>query len=608
MANLKKYMAPVLLAGGMLLTLGNSSCADALNTIPDGRLSMDEVWKNADYTEAFFASAFDDVPRKHVNYFWFDNMPSAISDESWSCDDVEGVGAVVAYKGQGSAGDHLMEKYFLDGFDCNYWEKYFRCIRKLNTFMANLPNAAVRDEASRTRMMAEAKILRAFYYLQLVKWYGDVPIIADVVDISSDFKAYHRDPAWKVLKEMCVEPCVEALKVDMPWRIAALSERNRFTRGHACAIISQASLFAASKLYCHGENLWQWATDMNKLAFETLRANDFALYTERKNDKYNSAYGELFAGGAGGYPENKEVIMGTIIPNQPNYWVWGLPIQNNYRAGDVPTQELVDSYDMLSTGLPVLDREQPYLDEQHLQPNFYVGPDGKKSGYNERKPYANRDLRFEATVLHNGSTVWVGDVSSVVQTFPGGNCEVKDNQRTYTRTGYYNNKFRNWYSCASKRASDGTWIYFRMGEVYLNYAECCVEVNDLPKALELMNEIRHRAGFKPAVDLQTDDQNTARLMLRKERRVEFVFEEHRYFDVRRWTDGKEDIQCEKFATGMRPIDNGAYPKYERFLVGTDGSYPSKLSYEAKWHFLPIPLKEATTLEEKTGEKWQNYGW
>ena len=48
--------------------------------------------------------------------------------------------------------------------------------------------------------------------------------------------------------------------------------------------------------------------------------------------------------------------------------------------------------------------------------------------------------------------------------------------------------------------------------------------------------------------------------------------------------------------------------YERFLVGSDGSMPSKLSYEAKWHFLPIPLDEVRTLEEKTGKKWQNYGW
>ena len=54
------------------------------------------------------------------------------------------------------------------------------------------------------------------------------------------------------------------------------------------------------------------------------------------------------------------------------WWVWGLPIQSNYRAGCVPSQELVDAYDMLETGKPVLDLKQPYLDETHLQPNYTV--------------------------------------------------------------------------------------------------------------------------------------------------------------------------------------------------------------------------------------------
>jgi hypothetical protein len=59
---------------------------------------------------------------------------------------------------------------------------------------------------------------------------------------------------------------------------------------------------------------------------------------------------------------------------------------------------------------------------------------------------------------------------------------------------------------------------------------------------------------------------------------------------------------------MKVIKQGRLYSYERFLVGSDGSYPSKLSYEAKWHFLPIPLNDVKTLEEKTGNKWQNYGW
>ncbi len=127
--------------------------------------------------------------------------------------------------------------------------------------------------------------------------------------------------------------------------------------------------------------------------------------------------------------------------------------------------------------------------------------------------------------------------------------------------------------------------------------------------MRLINEVRHRAGFAPEVDLDPKgDRDLARLMLRKERRTEFVFEEHRFFDNRRWTANEENIECEKYTTGMKVTRSGIRYSYERFLVGSDGSMPSKLSYEAKWHFLPIPLDEVRTLEEKTGKKWQNYGW
>lgn len=588
-----------------LLMLGTASCADDLDITPDGRLTMDEVWASADYTEAFISSAFDNIPNKHVNYYWFDNLPSALSDDGWSCDDVEGVGPILAYKGQGSAEDNIFEHHYLDGFDDSYWSRYWGSIRKINTFLENIPTAAVRSEDMRNRLKAEALILRAYYYLQLVKWYGDLPLIQTVPDISSDFSEFPKQPAWKVL-QACVEDCEAAMgNPDLPWRIANLSERNRMTKSVACAIISQASLFAASKLYCHGENLWEYARQKNKYAYEQLKANGFELYTQRVDEHYNSAYAELFVGSPG-YPTERERIMvgRPERPNQPNYWVWGMPIQSNYRAGTVPTQELVDAFDVLSTGKPVLDYEKPYNDEYHLEPNYYPN-----SGYNERQPYRNRDLRFEAVAIHNGSVVYVGDAASTVTTFEGGNCELRDNARTHTRTGYYNNKFRQWYSCAAKRTADGAWVYFRYAEVMLNYAEAAIETGDLPTGMQLINEIRHRAGFDPSVDLDPKgDRDLARLMLRKERRTEFVFEEHRFFDNRRWTANNENIECEKYTTGMKVTRNGRQYIYTRFLVGTDGSYPSKLSYEAKWHFLPIPLDEVKTLEEKTGEKWQNYGW
>ncbi|CCY35977.1 putative uncharacterized protein [Tannerella sp. CAG:118] len=147
-----------------------------------------------------------------------------------------------------------------------------------------------------------------------------------------------------------------------------------------------------------------------------------------------------------------------------------------------------------------------------------------------------------------------------------------------------------------------------MGEVYLNLAEAAIEAGHIDEGLALINDIRHRAGFDPSVDVTATTQEEARLLLRHERQVEFAFEEHRFFDTRRWTRNEEDLENEKFCTGMRAKRSGLKLTYERFIVGSDGSSPSKLSYKAKWHFLPIPIDDVSSLEDQTGDRWQNYGW
>lgn len=265
----------------------------------------------------------------------------------------------------------------------------------------------------------------------------------------------------------------------------------------AAAIRSQAALYAASPLYnTGGENLWDYAYEKNKDSYQKLKANGYELYTQQHHpEEYLNAYGEYFAQNAtgGANPIDRETIWLDIKDNWGMWWVWGLPIQSNYRAGCVPSQELVDAYDMLETGKPVLDLKQPYLDETHLQPNYTEG-----SGYNPARPYEGRDPRFYATIIYNGASIYVGNTKSVVQTYNGGNSELRDNDRRYTRTGYYLNKYRNWQAYSGLSGQDGKWKHYRMGEVYLNLAEAAIEAGHIDEGLALINDIRHRAGFDPS--------------------------------------------------------------------------------------------------------------
>ena len=602
---MKKKLLYTCIAASFALSLG--SCSDVMDVTPDGRLSHEEVFANPDYTAAYFSQAFDNLPHKMMNYYWFDNLPSALSDESWSCDDVEGVGAINAYKGQGSARENLFETCYNENFECQYWERYWKSIRTINVFLQNIPTAAVNSETDRSRMTAEAHVLRAYYYLQLIKWYGALPIIKVPFPDDVDYSTVKKSSAVDCLK-FVVEDCETAMLCeDLPWRIVNDREFRRLTRAMAAAIRSQAALYAASPLYnTGGENLWDYAYEKNKDSYQKLKANGYELYTQQHHpEEYLNAYGEYFAQNAtgGANPIDRETIWLDIKDNWGMWWVWGLPIQSNYRAGCVPSQELVDAYDMLETGKPVLDLKQPYLDETHLQPNYTEG-----SGYNPARPYEGRDPRFYATIIYNGASIYVGNTKSVVQTYNGGNSELRDNDRRYTRTGYYLNKYRNWQAYSGLSGQDGKWKHYRMGEVYLNLAEAAIEAGHIDEGLALINDIRHRAGFDPSVDVTATTQEEARLLLRHERQVEFAFEEHRFFDTRRWTRNEEDLENEKFCTGMRAKRSGLKLTYERFIVGSDGSSPSKLSYKAKWHFLPIPIDDVSSLEDQTGDRWQNYGW
>lgn len=597
---MKKYIICLLVAVFSL-----SSCNDVLDITPDGRVSLDEVFNDPDLTASYLSDCYNNIPKKSRRYFWFQNYPTALSDESWSCDDVEGQGPILVYRGNASASLNPVDNEYHDQFDARYWEKYWQQIRLCNVFLERIPTAKLNSEEDRSRYTGEALTLRAFFYLQLVKWYGAVPVEKTPFPMDYDYSQVRKNTAVECFKAI-VEDCDEALKTNMPWRLTSSNEAWRMTKGIAMAVRSQAALYAASELYNGGENLWEWAYNINKDCFDQLKANGFELYTKQQTGNYSSAYAEYFAqnGEFSGNPVDKETIWQSQYTEEPFWYVWGTPAHNNYMAGDVPSQQLVDAYDMLETGKPVLNLEKPYNDEFMLEPNYNQG-----SGYNAKKPYEGRDPRFYATVIYNGCKVQIGNSTVTIQTYAGGNSELNQTSRRNTRTGYYARKGMYYASSQTAGGEDGKWKYYRLGEIYLNLAEAAIESgNHIQEGINLINEIRHRAGFDPSVDVKAANQAEARLLLRHERQVELAYEEHRYFDVRRWTRADQNLDNEKYCVGMNVVRKGLSTNYERFIVGSDGSTPSKMNYEAKWHYLPIPVDEASRMESLTGVKWQNQGW
>ncbi|MCM1021214.1 MAG: RagB/SusD family nutrient uptake outer membrane protein [Muribaculum sp.] len=634
---MKKLFANILIAATALTGLGLSSCADDLDMTPDGRMDLDQVFGNPDNVKYYFSQAWMYVPDHDWANYFFENFFIDMADEGWSTDDGQAIIINDIYKGNVTAEKHRFEwdDRGQGRWDGNYWKRYWETIRVLNMFLSRIDGATCESDAERRQLKAEAQVLRAFFYLNLAKLYGDIPLIEKPTDVNTSYSGMKRDEAWKVF-QFCVSECEKALECDeLPWRIVDNSNRNRMTKGIACAIISQASLFAASPLFCHEQELWKYALEKNELAYNLLKENGYELYTVCQDPKSYpyGPYQEYFSLNtyAGNNANDNETIWGNSQTYRAEglYVVNGIPIINgNFKVGICPTQNLIDAYDMAATGKPIYDLRQPYQslngdpDEWDLtKPN--IDP---TSGYNEADPYVGRDQRFYANTAFHGATVNTGTRNKTVETYNNtneeyggtksgkkGDCAIDAVSRTFTRTGFYNRKYHQFKENSSTRYQGGNWRYFRFGEVMLNYAEALVENNLSQKAMDLVNEIRHRAGFSPSVDIKPTSQDYDRLIVRHERQVELCFEEHRYYDVRRWGKVGEDIMCEKYKGGTWVTTNasGKNPVYHRFVLnvyGLDGGV-SQACYEAKYRLVSIPLKEAQNMTNLSGTSgWQNYGW
>ena len=629
---MKKHFINIFLAISAVLgsAMALTSCQDDLDVTPDGRMTLDVVFSTPENTKDYFASAWANMPQKMFMYYFFDNFLIDMADEGWSTAEYQPLLIIDIFAGNCNSTKHRFEWDSRDQgkWDGNYWVRYWAMIRILNNCISRFPTAAFESESERELCTAEARVLRAFYYLQLVKFYGDLPIITEALSVNSSYAGMERKPAWEVLQHT-VSECESVVdNSNLPWAQTSTTEKNRMTKGIACAIMSQASLFAASPLFCKDQNLWNYAYEKNSKAFKLLRDNGYELYSHLVDSKaYQNCYEEYFASRsyANLKADDKETIWGSPLNWGVNHSaINGVPIfaERTHQAGCVPTQELVDAYDMLETGEPIYDLANPYVDEMHSDIN--INP---KSGYDPAKPYVGRDPRFYACIFYNGSKLNTGVLNKTVETwnntsswdgspcsYPAGsgNAKIDMKEQRYTRTGYYNRKYHTYKVTPNQTKDEGNWKYYRLGEIYLNLAECAVETGNIPEAMSLVNDIRHRAGFSPAVDKKASGQQEARLIVRHERQVELAFEEHRYFDCRRWGTPYEEIKEERYNTGMWIHKNGTKYTYVRFPLGKDlGKGPSKYCSTAKYRLVPIPLKESNTLGSLTGfgaDYWQNPGW
>ena len=552
----------VSMAVGSAFTL--CSCNDFLDREEDSFIDKTATFDSYNRTKQYLTYAYSLLP-EGLNRFSGDALLGAATDDA--CFAIESSNIQQFNNGSWNA---------LSNPD-NVWDRYFAGIAKCCTLLENSNHINLDisrlDPAKRVeyennlkdiRMWrAEAHFLRAYFNFELLKRYGPIPIIKSTLDINKDYSDTPR-PTMKEVVEFIANDCdmaADSLELT-PWRNMN-DAFGRATKGAALALKSRLLLYAASPLYVDfgdideankpsDATLWKAAADAAKAVIDL---NQYALAP---------AYDDLFKNDF----QNKEYIFVRRYPSNSDFEKSNFPVSYGGKGGTNPSQNLIDDYEMLDG-------------------TAFDWSDPVKAAH----PFENRDERLLATVLMNG-VLFKG---KRIATYPGG-ADAMPNPNA-TKTGYYLRKFLNEnVNIQTGGGSDGHVVpLFRLAEIYLNYAEALNEYDPTnPDIAVYLNKIRERVSLPDVPSGLTQEQ--MRTLIHHGRRVELAFEEHRFWDVRRWKVASSTLGAPVKGVKITQDDAGNFT-YSPVQV-------EQRVFQPKMYWYPIPQSEVLKLHH-----WeQNKGW
>ena len=460
----------------------------------------------------------------------------------------------------------------------NTWTKAYTAIADVNMYLEKIDQTDISDwqynpdyknwVAQMEMFPYELRFLRAYFYFELFKTYGDVPLVTTTLTNgqANNIKRTSADEIVKFIVEEC-DAIVPYLPVSFATEYG--SEVGRATRIAVAALKARTLLYAASSLHNPTGDKTKW----NKAAEACKYILDNASAWGLKLSTYGSLWGhDAFF--------NQELIFGLGRGESNNFEMGHYPVGvENGSSGNCPTQSLIDQYEYQNNGETFGQRYPNSID------------------LTMEDPYAGLDPRFALTVVKNGDE-WPsnGAQKKVIETFTGGfNAAPKYGA---TPTGYYLRKYVDG-SCVTTADNQTTrrhtWILFRLAEFYLDYAEAVYyatgSANDATfgmTANEAVNVLRNRSDIQ--MPPFTEDGEAWVQRYERERLVELAFENHRFWDVRRWKKGAQYFRTIQVAT------------ISSSLTLTRSTLIRQ--WDDKFNFYPIPQSEL----KKNPNLTQNPGW
>ncbi|MFT5998717.1 MAG: hypothetical protein ACI81P_001171 [Neolewinella sp.] len=552
MQNIKYIILKTTAAAAVLLLLLTGCNQDFLNTEPLDSISSEATWADGPLSQAFVFNVYS-----YLGYGGYEEQALAsLTDEAMFTHAGRNINTFT----EGTE-DPTNTAWMSPTYE---WGSMYLAIRQANVAIDRLPTATFEDTELRDRLLGEAHFLRGYYYQQLARFYGGVPLID---------RPYGLDEDYSVVRSSWAET-VNFIVADLDLAATLLDGKpetaGRATKLAAQALKSRILLYDASDLHqtdmasgvfsgysnidlvASGgdrDGKWRAVRDAAKAVVDGTSGYKLDLNAPVSAEEGKQNYISISMGGGSAVGDASAAIelifqrtatpLYTVEDNWPlgglHHGINNGPNGYHNWAGNTPIQQMVDDYEMM---------------------------DGSSFDWDNAAhaaaPYVDRDPRFYASVMYDGAA-WKPRPSDVIGIDPmdqiqtgyyddgsGGTINGVDTRESSienwngSRTHYYTRKFIDPNPALKDNQSNAQvipWPFIRYTEAVLNYVEASIELGEEGVAQEWLSKLRFRAGM-PAVT-ETGDALMARY--RNERRIELAYEEHRYHDARRWLVAEETL-------------------------------------------------------------------
>lgn len=535
---MKKIITVLVSAAAFVLV----SCSDFLNQPVRGKENLDTYFESEEEAERFLTGCYGAICYNdwwQVGKFW--NMTDMSTDDCWmgnTTQDQSDYYSIVHYQGVGQSNESV----------ANFWQYRYKGILRCNVAIERIPTTDMLDTDKKERMIAEAKFLRAFLYLDLVKNFGGVPLV----------KGFLMPEEVQGIVRSDVTTVFGFVEADLVAAAAVLPQRDEYGSTDVGRATRGAALGLLGKVYLYQEK-WTETRDVLKTVIDEGRYDlmtDFGdVWSVDHNNSKESlfevqyAYDETYS--TGGF---FSILCGSR-EDPGDGWAWGLPSSNLEQAFVTAGDSERLKWTIIKHGATQIAGVDAASFRANVGDSFSIDPSKHKSGRINRKFFIPFDKRPDPYAMK----------------------KLPLNHRL-----------------------------LRYADVLLMYAEAKnmlgEDVGEL-SAQWALNKVRDR------VDLTAVNQTGTALRdaIRTERRLELALEQNRLYDIRRWTDdnGKKTVCNLMGPSGTFVAYNErATDKFERENSG-EPSNKGATFIENRDLLFPIPLYEITMSH---GSIEQNPNW